>query len=78
MPQANGQKHLRRVLDFGLDPAGVAERDARIPRTLADIAALIVDEAEIARHGRWGGAPALNTGESIAPTFPDYGARNPQ
>ncbi len=58
MTDTNDQTHLHRVLDFGLSPEEVAERDTRIPRTLADIAALIVDEPEIARHGRWGGAPA--------------------
>ena len=49
---------LRKVLDYGLLPEEIAELDAINPKCSAEIAALIVNEADMARLGRWGGNPA--------------------
>ncbi len=48
---------LERVLDFGVSPERLAELAARRPPTVKQIAALIVDETDLARRGRWAGAP---------------------
>jgi hypothetical protein len=43
------------------------------PKTLAELAALIVDEADLARLGRWGGEPQPQrwvpawTGDAVSP-----------
>jgi hypothetical protein len=47
----------RRVLDFGIHPDELARLQAMNPTTEAEIAALIVDEGELASRGRWGGQP---------------------
>ena len=49
---------LRKVLDYGLLPEQIAELDAINPTNAVEIAALVVDEANLARLGRWGGNPA--------------------
>jgi hypothetical protein len=48
---------MKAVLDFGLHPDELARLRDMIPTTAAAIAALIVDEAELAARGRWGGQP---------------------
>ena len=48
---------LNRVLDFGLSSDELADLQARTPRTVEQIAALIVSEDELHQYGRWRGAP---------------------
>jgi hypothetical protein len=51
-------RHLSRVLDFGMLPEEIAAISARTPSTLAEICDLIVSEDDLGRLGRWGGAAA--------------------
>ena len=53
-----GELHLSLVEDYGLDEEETAALAARRPPTVEEIAAMIVDEADLARLGRWKGAPA--------------------
>jgi len=46
------------VYDFGLTDEQVEEIRARRAPTERELAAMIVDESELARFGRWGGRPA--------------------
>lgn len=48
---------IRPVYDFGLHPDEVAANLARKPPIVADIAAMIIDEVDLAKFGRWGGRP---------------------
>jgi hypothetical protein len=48
---------LQRVPDFGIHPDELARIRGARPTTEAGIATLIVDEAELAAKGRWGGQP---------------------
>ena len=50
--------HLHRVFDFGTHPDELARLHEINPSTEAEIAMLIVGEAELAAKGRWGGQPA--------------------
>ena len=45
------------VLDFGVHPDELARMAAINPTNESEIAALIVDESDLARLGRWGGEP---------------------
>ena len=49
--------HLTPVYDFGLSEDELSALLAIPPLTERDIAAGIVDEADLARLGRWAGAP---------------------
>jgi len=44
--------------EFGYLPEQIAEFEAAKTPTEAEIAAMIVDEADMVRLGRWGGRPA--------------------
>jgi hypothetical protein len=48
---------LRVAPDFGIGPEELARLEGMTPTTEAEFASVIVDEAELAASGRWGGQP---------------------
>jgi hypothetical protein len=51
------ERTLNVVLDFGIHPEELARLDGMNPSGEAEIAMLVVSEAELATVGRWAGEP---------------------